>query len=84
MESGDASDEETALRNPKRTDLTQKEQSKVISILVALKTEDGLRRGAIMFVAKRFGVACCTIYQLWEQAESAWEWGIIYSPEFIS
>ena len=31
----------------------QKEQSKVISMLVAMETEDGLRRGAIMVVTKK-------------------------------
>ena len=31
----------------------QKEQSKVISVLVAMETEDGLRRGTIMVVTKK-------------------------------
>ena len=35
----------------------QKEQSKAISMLVAMETKDGLRRGAIMVVAKRVGLA---------------------------
>ena len=37
----------------------RKEQSKVISMLVAMKTEDGPRRGAIMAIAKKFGLSCC-------------------------
>ena len=32
----------------------QKEQSKVISVLVAMETEDSLRRGAIMVIAKKW------------------------------
>ena len=36
-----------------RKDLVRKEQSKVISMLVAMETEDGLRRGAIMVVTKK-------------------------------
>ena len=35
----------------------QKEQSKVISILVAVETEDSMRRGAIMAIAKKIGLA---------------------------
>ena len=31
----------------------QKEQSKAISMLVAMETEDSLRRGAIMVVTKK-------------------------------
>ena len=53
MESGDASDEEAPPCDPKRKDLTQKEQTKAISMLVAMETEDGLRRGAIMVIAKK-------------------------------
>ena len=52
MESGDASDEEAPPCDPKRKDLTQKEQSKVFSMLIAMETEDSLRRGAIMVIAK--------------------------------
>ena len=36
----------------------QKEQSKVISMLVAMETEDGLRRGAIMVVTKKWLGTC--------------------------
>ena len=35
----------------------QKEQSKAISMLVAMETEDSLRRGAIMVIAKKIGLA---------------------------
>ena len=53
-------------------------------MLVAMKTKDSLRQGAIMSIAKRIGLACSTIYQLWEQAESVHALGKINSPEFIS
>ena len=50
MESGDASNEEAPPCDPKRKDLMQKEWSKAISMLVAMKTEDSLRRGVIMVI----------------------------------
>ena len=61
MESGDASSSEASPCDPKRKDLTQKEQSKVISMLVAMETEDSLRRGAIMVIAKKIGLACANL-----------------------
>ena len=57
MESGDASDKEAPPCDPKRKDLMQKEQSKAISMLVAMETEDSLRRGAIMVVTQKFNLA---------------------------
>ena len=56
MESADAFDEEAPPCDPKRKDLMQKEQSKAISMLVAMETKDGLRRGAIMVATKKFGL----------------------------
>ena len=58
MEPEDASNKEAPPCDPKRKDLMQKEWSKAISMLVAMETEDGLRRGAIMVVAKKIGLAC--------------------------
>ena len=84
MESGDSSDEESPPSNSNRNGIMRKEQSKVVSMLVAMKTEDGLRRGAIIVIAKRFGMACCSVYHLWERAKRSHELGIINSPEFIS
>ena len=52
-------------------------------MLVAMKTEDGLRRGAIMFIAKKFGMTCCSVYHLSESAKSACELGVVNSPELI-
>ena len=36
----------------------QKEQSKVISMLVAMETKESPRRHAIMVITKKFGLAC--------------------------
>ena len=83
MESGDSSDEEAPPSNPNMKDLLRKEWSEAVSMLVAMKTQDGLRRGSIMFVTKKFGVACCIVYHLWERAKSIHEVGVINSPESI-
>ena len=56
MESGDASDEEASPCDPKSNNQMQKEQSKVISMLVDMETKDGLKRRAVMVVAKK--LAC--------------------------
>ena len=53
MESGDASNKEAPPCDPKSNNLMQKEQSKVISMLVDKETEDSLKTGAIMVVAKK-------------------------------
>ena len=47
----------------------QKEWLKVISMLVAMETKDGLRRGAIMVVAKTIGLACAEqkVHVSWAQ-----------------
>ena len=52
MESGDASDEEAPPCDPKSNNLMQKEQSKMICMLVDMETKEGLKRGAIMVVTK--------------------------------
>ena len=58
----DASNEEVPLSNPKRKDLTRNAWLKAISMLVAMKTEDDLRQGTVMFITERFSVACSTIH----------------------
>ena len=57
MESGDASDEEAPCCDPKSNNLMQKLWSKVISMLVDMETEDGLKRCAIMVITKKIGLA---------------------------
>ena len=76
MESGDASDEEAPPCDPKRKDLMQTEWLKVISMLFAMEAEDGLRRGAIMVVTNKIGLACA-------EQKSMHELGVIDSSEFF-
>ena len=58
MESGDASDEEAPPCDPKSNNLMQKEWLKAISMLVDMETKDSLKRGAIMVITKKIGLAC--------------------------
>ena len=57
MESGDASDKEAPPCDPKSNNPTQKEQSKAISMVVDIETEDGLKRHAIMVITKKIRLA---------------------------
>ena len=57
MESGDASDEEAPPCDPKSNNQTKKEQSKVISMVVDMETEDGLKRRPVMVVARKIWLA---------------------------
>ena len=57
MESGDASDKETPPCDPKNNNITKKERSKAISMVVDMETEDGLKRCAIMVIAKKIQLA---------------------------
>ena len=61
MESGDASDEEAPPCDPKSNNLTQKEWSKVISMVVDMETKDSLKRCAIMAVTKKIQLACADL-----------------------
>ena len=90
MESGDASDEEASPCDPKSNNQMQKERSKAISMLVDMETEDGLKRHAVMVVAKKIGLdllyrtnnihfLLCTSMVLIYNSEL----GIIISSEFF-
>ena len=57
MESGDACNEEAPPCDPKSNNPTQKEQSKVISMVVDIETEDSLKRHAVMVIAKKIQLA---------------------------
>ena len=61
MESGDASDEEAPPCDPKSNNPTKKEWSKAISMVVDMATEDGLKRRAVMVVAKKIGLSCADL-----------------------
>ena len=52
-------------------------------MLVMMATEDHLQNGAVMDIAKRFKMACSTIYRLWECAEHMHAMGIINSPRLV-
>ena len=58
MESEDVSDEEALSCDPKINNPMQKEQLKVILMLVAMETKDGQRSGVIKVITKKFGLAC--------------------------
>ena len=94
MESGDASDEEAHPCDPKSNNLMQKEWLRVISMLVDMETEDSLKRGAIMVVTKRIGLACADL--LYHKTKNSFfllctpmvliynsELGVINSSEFF-
>ena len=81
--------------DPKSNNQTQKEQSKAISMLVDMETEDGLKRHAVMVIAQKIGLAradllyyktknilflLCTSMVLVYNSEL----GIIISSEFFS
>ena len=62
MEFGDASDEEAPPCDPKSNNLTKKERSKAISMVVDVETKDGLKRCAIMVVTKKIRSACADLH----------------------
>ena len=62
MESGDASNEEAPPCDPKSNNLTKKERSKMISMVVDMETEDGLKRCAVMVIAKNIWLACADLH----------------------
>ena len=88
-------DEEAPPCDPKSNNPTKKEQSKAISMVVEMETEDTLKRCAVMVVAKKICLACgdllyykcknillllCTPVVLIYNSEL----GIIISSEFFS
>ena len=57
MESGDASNKEAPPCDPKSNNQTKKERLKAISIVLDMETEDGLKRHAVMVIAKKIWLA---------------------------
>ena len=53
MESGDSFEKEAPPCDPKSINPTQKEQSKVIYMVVDIEPKDGLKRHAVMVFAKK-------------------------------
>ena len=74
MESGESSNDEAPPSNPNRKDLTRKDQLKAASMLVTMKTDDSLRRGAIMFITKKLAwhTALSIIYGREQNACISW------------
>ena len=61
MESGDTSNEEAPPCDPKSNNPMQKEWSKVISMVVDMETEHGLKRCAVMVIVKKIQLACADL-----------------------
>ena len=84
MEYMGASSSEAPPHNVKKKDLTKSQWLEAISILRMKFFEVCFQRGAIVDVAKRFNVACTTIWRLWQQAACMCATGIINTPELVS
>ena len=84
MEFGDASDEEAPPAPPRNKDLTRNLRVQIVLMLQGLESEGSLQRGSITAIAKRFGVARCTVHCLWKRAARMRATGVINSPEFNS
>ena len=58
-------------------------QLQSILMLQSMQCDDSLQRGLITIVAKRFNMACSTVYQLWEQAVCMCAMGDIFLWKLI-
>ena len=65
--------------DPESNNLMQKEWSKVISMLVDMDSEDDLKRGAIMVVTKKIGLACAD--QLYHKTK--YIFFLLYAPMIL-
>ena len=81
MELGDAYDEEAPPPCPRKREMLKYSQLQMISMLQSMQCDDGLWRGSITIVTKRFDVACSTVYRLWEQVTCTHAMGDIISLE---
>ena len=84
MELGDASDEEAPAPCPRKRDMSKYLQLQMISILQGMQDDNGLWRGLITIIAKRFDMACSTVYQLGEWVACKHAMGDIISPKINS
>ena len=84
MEATGASNEEAPPTNVRKKDLTKSQRLEAISILRVKYIDGRFERGAIVDVAKRFNMACTTIWRLWQQAACMRAGCIINSPELVS
>ena len=84
MELGDASSSEAPPPCPRKREMLKYSQFQMISTLQSMQCDDGMWRGLITIIAKRFNVACSTVYQLWERVACMHAMGDIISPEINS
>ena len=62
MELGDVSDKEAPPPCPRKREMSKYLHLQMISMLQSMQGDDGLWRGLITIVTKRFDVACSTVY----------------------
>ena len=84
MEFGDASVEEALPAHPNKKDLTKSLRMQIVSMLQGMENDGSLPRGSVTAIAKRFGVARCTVHRLWKRAARTCATGLINSPDFNS
>ena len=59
-------------------------QMQIVAMLQGMENDGSLKQGLVTAIAKRFGMACCTVHHLWNQAACTHATGIIKSLEFYS
>ena len=84
MEFGDASDEEAPPPPPKNRDLSSNMRMQIVAMLQGMENNGSLRQGSVTAIAKRFGMARCTVHCLWNWVACTHATGIINSLEFNS
>ena len=68
MEFGDTSDEEAPPPPPRNKDLLKNMWMQIVAMLQGMENDSSLQRGSVTTIAKRFGMAHCTVHRLWKQA----------------
>ena len=84
MELGDAVDNEAPPPCPRKREMLKYSHLQMIAMLQSMQGDDGLQKGSITIIPKRFDVAHSTLYQLWEWAAHMCAMGDIISPEINS
>ena len=59
-------------------------QMQIVAMPQGMESDSSLKRGSVTAIAKRFGMACCTVHHLWKWVVHMHATGIINSPEFYS
>ena len=84
MEFGNTSEEEAPHARPRNTDLSKSMQMQIVVMPQGKENDGSLQRGLVTAIAKRFGMAHCTVHCLWKRVACMHPTGIINSPEFNS